>query len=161
MTLAPQTTTWASNYQLVYDAWNRLVKVLTSPGAATVAVYAYDGLTRRIKKAVDSVTTDFYYSKDWQVLETRGVESGSSESVVTQFACGLIRAASIGKAGSCHLFRHTFATLLLENGCDVRHVQAMLGHSKLETTAIYTHVSMKALKEAHSRCHPARLPCSF
>lgn len=71
----------------------------------------------------------------------------------------IIRAAGIGKVGSCHLFRHTFATLLLENGCDVRHVQAMLGHAKLETTAIYTHVSMKALKEAHSRCHPARLPC--
>jgi integrase/recombinase XerD len=73
----------------------------------------------------------------------------------------IIRAAGIGKVGSCHLFRHTFATLLLENGCDVRHVQAMLGHSKLETTAIYTHVSMKALKDAHSRCHPARLPSSF
>lgn len=70
----------------------------------------------------------------------------------------IIRKADIGKAGSCHLFRHTFATLLLENGCDVRYVQAMLGHSKLETTAIYTHVSMKALKEAHERCHPARLP---
>ncbi|MGI9115827.1 MAG: tyrosine-type recombinase/integrase [Chthoniobacterales bacterium] len=70
----------------------------------------------------------------------------------------LIRKAQIGKVGSCHLFRHTFATLLLENGCDVRYVQEMLGHSKMETTAIYTHVSIKALKEAHSRHHPARLP---
>ena len=69
-----------------------------------------------------------------------------------------IRKADIGKKGSCHLFRHTFATLLLENGCDVRHVQAMLGHAKLETTALYTHVSMKALKEEHRRCHPARMP---
>ena len=60
--------------------------------------------------------------------------------------------------GSCHLFRHTFATLLLENGCDLRHIQAMLGHAKLETTEIYTHVSIKALKDAHSRCHPARCP---
>lgn len=49
-------------------------------------------------------------------------------------------------------------TLLLENGCDVRYVQAMLGHAKLETTAIYTHVSMKALKEAHERHHPAKMP---
>ena len=70
----------------------------------------------------------------------------------------IIRKAGIGKAGSCHLFRHTFATLLLENGCDVRHVQAMLGHASLETTQIYTHVSIRALKEAHSRHHPARLP---
>jgi len=72
----------------------------------------------------------------------------------------IIRKAEIGKVGSCHLFRHAFATLLLENGCDVRYVQAMLGHSKLETTAIYTHVSMTALKEAHQRCHPARLPAA-
>ena len=70
----------------------------------------------------------------------------------------IIRAAGIGKTGSCHLFRHTFATLLLENGCDVRYVQEMLGHSKMETTAVYTHVAIKTLKEVHSRFHPARLP---
>jgi integrase/recombinase XerD len=70
----------------------------------------------------------------------------------------IIRNAGIGKSGSCHLFRHTFATLLLENGCDVRYVQEMLGHSKLETTAVYTHVAIKTLKEVHSRFHPARLP---
>jgi integrase/recombinase XerD len=73
----------------------------------------------------------------------------------------IIRKAGIGKVGSCHLFRHTFATLLLENGCDVRYVQAMLGHSKLETTAIYTHVSIKAVKDAHQRCHPAKLPAAI
>lgn len=71
---------------------------------------------------------------------------------------GIIRSAGIGKTGSCHLFRHTFATLLLENGCDVRYVQEMLGHSKMETTAVYTHVAIKTLKEVHSRFHPARLP---
>ena len=70
----------------------------------------------------------------------------------------IIVAANIGKKGSCHLFRHTFATLLLENGCDVRYVQEMLGHSKLETTAIYTHVSIRTLKEMHARYHPARMP---
>jgi integrase/recombinase XerD len=70
----------------------------------------------------------------------------------------IIRKAAIGKVGSCHLFRHTFATLLLENGCDVRYVQAMLGHAKLETTEIYTHVSIRALQDAHARCHPARMP---
>lgn len=70
----------------------------------------------------------------------------------------IIRNAGIGKSGSCHLFRHTFATLLLENGCDVRYVQEMLGHSKMETTAVYTHVAIKTLKEVHSRFHPARMP---
>jgi integrase/recombinase XerD len=70
----------------------------------------------------------------------------------------IISASGIGKKGSCHLFRHSFATLLLENGCDVRYVQEMLGHSKLETTAVYTHVSMRTLKAMHAKYHPAKLP---
>lgn len=53
--------------------------------------------------------------------------------------------------------RHSCATLMLEGGADVRHVQALLGHSKLETTQLYTHVSIRKLKEIHSACHPARL----
>lgn len=47
-----------------------------------------------------------------------------------------VDASDVGKRGSCHLFRHTMATLMLENGADIRYIQAMLGHVKLETTAI-------------------------
>jgi integrase/recombinase XerD len=66
-----------------------------------------------------------------------------------------IEAAGIGKAGSCHLFRHTMATLLLEGGADVRGVQEMLGHANLSTTARYTHVSIARLQAVHARAHPA------
>jgi integrase/recombinase XerD len=67
-----------------------------------------------------------------------------------------VTAADIGKTGSCHLFRHTMATLMLENGADIRFVQAMLGHERLETTQIYTRVSIRKLKEVHEKTHPAR-----
>lgn len=68
-----------------------------------------------------------------------------------------VESANIGKSGACHLFRHTMATLMLEGGADVRYIQQMLGHSRLETTEVYTHVSIRTLKAVHSATHPARL----
>ncbi len=63
--------------------------------------------------------------------------------------------ANIGKGGSCHLFRHAMATLMLENGADIRYIQQMLGHANLETTEIYTHVSIRKLKDIHMATHPS------
>jgi len=57
--------------------------------------------------------------------------------------------------GACHIFRHSMATLMLEGGADIRYIQQMLGHTKLSTTQIHTHVSVTALKEVHTRTHPA------
>jgi len=63
--------------------------------------------------------------------------------------------AKIDKAGGCHLFRHSAATLMLEGGADIRYIQAFLGHQKLNTTQVYTHVSIDKLREIHSKTHPA------
>lgn len=68
---------------------------------------------------------------------------------------GYVKESGVGKKGSCHLFRHTMATLMLEGGADVRYVQEMLGHVKLETTQIYTQVSIQKLREVYLRTHPA------
>lgn len=53
-----------------------------------------------------------------------------------------------------HLFRHSFATHLLENDCDLMVIKELLGHADVTTTAVYCHLDLRKLKEVHKRCHP-------
>lgn len=74
---------------------------------------------------------------------------------LTRIVSTRVSSANIGKEGSCHIFRHTMATLMLEGGADIRFIQQMLGHVQLETTQIYTQVAINKLQEVHNKTHPA------
>ena len=71
-----------------------------------------------------------------------------------------VKAAQLGKGGACHVFRHSMATAMLENGADIRYIQEILGHASPSTTQIYTQVSIRKLQEVHRQTHPAQQEAS-
>ncbi len=76
-------------------------------------------------------------------------------SSITSLFAVFREAASVNKRQAVHIFRHTTATGMLDNGADIRHVQEMLGHAYLSTTQIYTHVAIRKLKEVYDKTHPS------
>lgn len=82
------------------------------------------------------------------VLTTRGVRDILDR---------IIRNCSVSSKITPHTFRHTFATLLLNEGCDLKSVQELLGHVNLSTTSIYTHITNDKIKDAYLHSHPRNI----
>lgn len=108
-------------------------------------------------KYLDEVRPNLAYGRETQALFMTLTGEPMYPKEVSGRLQRYVRKANIGKAGSCHIFRHTCATLMLDNGADIRYIQEMLGHAELSTTQIYTHVSIQKLKEIHTATHPAKL----
>ena len=90
-----------------------------------------------------------------QALFLTGYGEDFNPDVVSRMVSAWLKTAGLKRKGCCHVLRHTCATHMLENGADIRFIQQLLGHEKLDTTAIYTEVSIKQLQEVHARCHPS------
>ena len=113
---------------------------------------------RWLDKYLAEVRPEFVMEPDCGTLFISRYEHGGLHpDFLTRLVRQYVEASGIGKEGSCHLFRHAMATLMLENGADIRYIQAMLGHANLGTTEIYTQVTIMKLKAVHELTHPARL----
>jgi integrase/recombinase XerD len=110
-----------------------------------------------IAKYLNEVRPQIALADDEGILFLALTGDSISPLSLGQMVSAYIKQSGVNKTGSCHLFRHTMATLMLENGADVRFVQVMLGHAQLTSTQIYTQVAIRALKEIHTATHPARL----
>lgn len=87
--------------------------------------------------------------KEQKTMEASQMNRHSVERIIRHYA----KKAGISKKVTPHVIRHCFATGLLGNGADLRSVQALLGHSSIVTTQIYTHVTDKHLRDIHKKFH--------
>ncbi|PIY20986.1 MAG: recombinase XerD [Deltaproteobacteria bacterium CG_4_10_14_3_um_filter_60_8] len=108
-----------------------------------------------LDKYLDDARPLLMIKPDEQGLFLTGYGEPFNADVLGRKVSGYIKQAGTGHQGGAHLLRHTCATHLLEGGADIRYIQQLLGHENLETTAIYTEVSIIQLQAVHARCHPA------
>lgn len=99
---------------------------------------------RRAKGLDVSIKSPLFLNKEGKRLTSRGARKILHKLFVT---------AGCKQNVSPHTLRHTFATHLLDNGCDIRSVQEMLGHKNLSTTQIYTHVTLETLRKVYDKAN--------
>ncbi|MDB5187904.1 MAG: recombinase, integrase/recombinase XerD [Candidatus Kaiserbacteria bacterium] len=123
------------------------VRVVFLSSSAKDAIRAYE------KKRTDLSDALFVnVSKINATNKNDRLTSRSIERIVKGYAVK----AGITRKVTPHVIRHSFATDLLENGADLRSVQALLGHANIATTQVYTHVTDKHLREVHQKFHGKR-----
>lgn len=107
--------------------------------------YIQEYIERKKKEYKNYSRSIIFVNKDGNKLDSR-----SLRRLISNYA----KKAGIDKEVTPHVFRHSFATELLNQGVDIRYVQELLGHSSIATTQFYTHVSKTALKDAYLKSHP-------
>lgn len=125
------------------DIDRRQIIVKNSKGRKDRNVILAESVIPLLQNYISSYNPKVYFA------EGKPAKKYSAESI-RSFLGRSIKAAKITKRVTPHTLRHSYATHLLENGIDIRYIQELLGHSKPETTMIYTHISKKDLLKIES-----------
>ena len=115
-----------------------------------VGEYAFEAINKylsgqRLELLNGKSSSYLILNKDGNKITTRGI---------AKIIDKIILLTSVKSKVSPHTLRHTFATHLLDNGCDLRSVQDMLGHKSINSTEVYTHVTSERLKDVYFKSHP-------
>jgi len=116
-------------------------------------VFLPDALARKYPNAAAEWGWQWVFPQENRWVSARTGEQGRhhvDESIVQKAVRAAVRKAGMAKHATCHTFRHSFATHLLEDGYDIRTVQELLGHEDVKTTMIYTHVLNRGGKGVRS-----------
>ena len=118
-----------------------------------ISTEAADWIQRYLDKRTDNTKPLFIRYGGRKTVDQSGNYHRLTARSIQRLVAHYALAAGITKHVSPHTLRHSFATNLLMNGADLRSVQAMLGHSNISTTQIYTHVTDPHLKAVHEKFH--------
>jgi integrase/recombinase XerD len=130
------------------------VVAITGKGDRQRRVYIPEGEIRDVLATYRSARDERIRETDAFLVNSRG--AAASPQYVRRLIRDLAEKASIVKRVTPHMFRHSLATYLLEEGVDIRYVQRLLGHRSIATTEIYTHVADAALKLHVTSKHPRK-----
>jgi len=129
------------------DVWSSTVKV-TGKGSRQRFCYITDSAVEALERYLEKRPPKpeaLFLNKNLTRLSAVSVRS-----IVNKH----INKAAISKRISPHSIRHSFATIMLSRGCDLRSIQEFLGHKDISTTQIYTHISARRLKDVYDKTHP-------
>lgn len=107
-----------------------------------------------LKKYINNNRINLLNGKNSEYLFINHIGGNLTDRGVRDILEKMIKKAAINTKITPHSFRHTFATMLLNEGCDLKSVQELLGHVNLSTTSIYTHLTNDRIKDVYLHSHP-------